>query len=216
MTNVLKNGSRLSKVSGHLSLFPIGSLSFLIMLLVMLSGCGTNTGNTVNAVQVSPPPTSGAKGYPVNVYFPKQNPQGFVSKTKIFPLQRLSPTKAVATTALQLLIAGPTAVEQKAGYYSNLGHMLRGPSTCGSSHGRPDFRLTLDRRGKYVEVGTATVQFCRQIIGIAAIPDAIVRDQIGRTLEQFPTIKKVLILRMDGSCFQAESFVGTYCESYQP
>jgi spore germination protein GerM len=212
MKNVLKNGSRLSKASGHLSLFLIGSLSFLMML----SGCGTNTGNTVNAVQVSPPPASGAKGYPVTVYFPKRNPSRL--ETKLFPVQRLSPpTKAVATYALQLLIAGPTVEEQEAGYYSDLNDMLQGHSTCGSDeHGGPDFRLTLDRRGKYVEVGTATVQFCRQIIGIAAIPDAIVRNQIGTTLEQFPTIKKVLILMMDGRCFEAEGLEGAYCESYQP
>ncbi|WP_165423623.1 GerMN domain-containing protein [Ktedonosporobacter rubrisoli] len=216
MKNVLKNVSLLSKTSGHPSLFPLASLSFLMVLLVMFSGCGNNTGNTVNTGQVSSALAAGVKGYPVTVYFPKRNPQGLVSETKIFPVQRLSTTKAVATTALQLLIAGPTALEQKAGYYSDLGSMLRGPSTCRNGQGGADFRLTLDRRGKFVEVGTATLQFCRKIIGIAAIPDAIVRDQIGETLEQFPTIKKVLILKMDGSCFQNESLEGKYCESYQP
>jgi hypothetical protein len=205
-------------VHDHPSLFLVGTLCLLLISLVLFGWYSVTSANAFSANQTRgsfSSPTLDAKGYPVKVYFPKR-PRSY-DHNEVFPIQRLSPsTKAVATYALQLLIAGPTLEEQKSGYYSDLNGMLQGPSKCGDDYGGPDFQLMLDRRGRFVEAGTATVQFCRQIISIAALPDGIVRDQIGKTLEQFPTIKKVLILRMDGTCFQAESLAGKYCESYQP
>jgi hypothetical protein len=218
MNKFRKNALWYFIVHDHPSLFLVGTLCLVVISLVLFSWYNATPRNALGASQTKgsfSSPTPDAKGYPVKVYFPKR-PRSY-DHYEVFPIQRLSPsTKAVATYALQLLIAGPTLEEQKAGYYSDLNGMLQGPSKCGGDYGGPDFQLTLDKRGKFVEAGTATVQFCRQIISIATLPDGIVRDQIGKTLEQFPAIKKVLILRMDGTCFQAESLVGKYCESYQP
>jgi hypothetical protein len=219
MKKFQQNALRLFLVHDHLSLFRVGVLC-LLMSLVLLSWYGATPGNAFGASQTKRPLSSSApdaQGYPVKVYFPKHVSQSLEYTSEVFPVQRISPTKAVATYALQLLIAGPTLEEQEAGYYSDLNGMLQGASKCGSDYyGGPDFRLMLDRRGRFVEAGTATVQFCRQIIGIGSLSDGIVREQISKTLEQFPTIKKVLILMMDGRCFQAESLVGKYCESYLP
>src|SRR5207248_11016866 len=85
--------------------------------------------------------------------------------SSMFPVHRMSPTGAVATFSLQLLIAGPTLSERNSGYFSDFNSILTGPSSCSSSSnptGRgPDLTHTLDMKGPKPEMGTATVQFCR-------------------------------------------------------
>lgn len=146
-------------------------------------------------------PTS-VPGYRIKVYFSKF-PDSLQDSTAVFPVDRISPTIAVATYSIQLLIAGPTLGEQGEGYFSELNSILTGPSTCKGSHptGGPDFTITLNTNGSTPEQGTATLQFCRatQSPGIGA--DARIVTEITATLTQFANIKKVVILTVDGHQF---------------
>src|SRR5579859_908142 len=103
--------------------------------------------------------------YPVKVFFSRypESVSGYPSA--VYSVDRTSPTIAVGTFSLQLLIAGPTLTEQQAGYFTELNTMLSGPSNCTGTRpvGGPDFFLTLNKKGSVPEVGTATVKFCRTI-----------------------------------------------------
>jgi len=130
----------------------------------------------------------------------------------VYPVDRISPTIAVGTFALQLLIAGPTLSEQQAGYFTELNTLLSGPSSCSGNLpvGGPDFTLTLDKKGTVTETGTATVKFCRSINSPGIGADERVTAEINATLKQFPRIKKVVILTRDGHCFN-NSIGNDYC-----
>jgi hypothetical protein len=112
---------------------------------------------------------------------------------------RVSPTPAVATYAMEQLIAGPTPSEKGAGYFTELTTVLHRsePSNCGDA----DFRLTLDQHGGTPEPGTATLQFCRPTTSPGIGADARITAEIKRTLTQFATITKVVILNLHGDCF---------------
>jgi hypothetical protein len=103
----------------------------------------------------------------------------------------------VATFAIGQLVVGPTGAEARSGYYTALAGIFHGPSTCG----RAAFRIVLNRRGKIVEQGTTTLQFCRRRM-IAGVGTAMrISAEIARTLTQFPSIKRVVILDYRGDCF---------------
>ena len=195
----------------------------LALVILALSACGTNTGGTGSptattaATQVTTQPTTGTMpqatatqttvtGYLIKVYFSKF-PDSLQDYTAVFEVNRVSPTIAVATFSIQLLIAGPTLEERSAGYFSELNSILTGLSTCNGSNptGGPDFTLTLDKKGSTTEQGTATIQFCRatQSPGVGA--DARIKSEITATLTQFSNIKKVVILTTNGHCFGDES-----------
>ena len=135
-------------------------------------------------------------GYSVLVYF-SRHPDSDTAPSKVFAIQRVSPTLQVATYAVGQLIAGPTSAEKAAGYYTPLAGSLSGPSTCNGA----DFTITLNWNRTRTEVGTATLQFCRAVPGFGDTGSAIVRNEITRTLTQFPSIQKVVIIYQDGSCF---------------
>ena len=122
------------------------------------------------------------------VYFSRQ-PESDSDFTFVVPVQRSAPGPAVAEAALGQLIDGPTPEERAVGLYSELGGMLRGPSSCG---GR-DFALT-------IASGLATVRFCREVVSAGIGQDARTRTQIERTLGQFPTVQRVRLLTADGNC----------------
>jgi hypothetical protein len=112
-------------------------------------------------------------------------------------VRRLSPTRAVATFAIGQLLVGPTHVEARSGYYTALAGIFHGPSTCGGAA----FRIVLNRRGSIVEQGTTTLQFCRRTM-VAGIGAAVrISSEIARTLTQFPSIKRAVILDYRGDCF---------------
>jgi hypothetical protein len=137
-----------------------------------------------------------ARGYRVRVYFSK-HPESDQNATAVFAVVRVSPTLAVAAFAIGQLLVGPTRTETKAGYYSALAGLLHGPSNCGG----PAARIMLNRRGRTVELGTATLQFCRRTM-IGGILDAVrIRSEIAKTLTQFPSIKRVVILDKSANCF---------------
>lgn len=141
-------------------------------------------------------------GYPVKVYFSK-HPDSEGNFSAVFPVNRTSPDLSVATFAVKQLIAGPTAQEQQAGYYTDLTAAINAADT--SSCNGADFTITLNTRGSKPEQGTATLQFCRAVStgGIGA--DARIMSELQATLTQFPTIKQAVILLKNGSCFGDES-----------
>jgi hypothetical protein len=142
-------------------------------------------------------------GYSIKVFFSKYPVSVATDSTAVYPVNRVSPTIAVGTFALQLLIAGPTLSEQNAGYFTELNTMLSGSSNCSAPRpvGGPDFTLTLNHKGPTPETGTATVKFCRTTNSSGIGVDARVEAEINATLKQFSNIKKVVILRNDGHCF---------------
>ena len=140
--------------------------------------------------------TAPGRGYPVKVYFSK-HPASDENPTAVFPVRRLSPTRAVATFAIGQLLVGPTRAEARSGYYTALAGIFHGPSTCGGAA----FRIALNRRGTSVEHGTTTLQFCRPTMIGGVGTAARISSEIARTLTQFPSIKRVVILDYRGDCF---------------
>jgi hypothetical protein len=151
--------------------------------------------------------SSAATGYPIKVFFSKAPDSLQTNFNAVFPVKRTSPTIAVATFSIQLLIAGPTLSEQRAGYFSELNTMLNGPSNCTGALpvGGPDFVITLNKRGPTPQTGTATIKFCRSLNSAGIGADARVQAEITATLKQFSNIKEVVILTRDGHCFGDES-----------
>ncbi|MGZ6391273.1 MAG: GerMN domain-containing protein [Ktedonobacterales bacterium] len=135
-------------------------------------------------------------GYPVKVYFSK-HPDSDNAPRAVFAVNRTSPTLGVATYSISQLIAGPTPSEKAAGYYTPLEGSLSGTSSCNGN----DIQIILDRNRTSAEVGTATMQFCRTVRGLGDTGAIVARNEITTTLTQFPTIKKVVIIYKDGSCF---------------
>ena len=135
-------------------------------------------------------------GYKVDVYF-SLHPDSDNRPAAIFPVHRISPTLGVATYAISQLLAGPTATEAARGYFTPLQGALSGASTCGGA----DFKITLNSNRGQPETGTATLQFCRDVKGLGDTPSMQARNEIDHTLTQFPSIKKVVTIYKDGSCF---------------
>ena len=127
-------------------------------------------------------------GIPVRVFFSRRS-ESVRSALAVFPVTRVAPDRAVATAALAALVEGPNAAERAAGYFSELGGALTGPSTCS---GR-DFRIA-------IEDGTAFVRFCRAVASAGAGQDTRMRSQIEATLHQFSTIRAIRLLGSDGRC----------------
>jgi hypothetical protein len=181
---------------------PLLMLSLLSLLVLAgcgataTAGAGAGAGTTSAAAQ--PTATTPATTYPVLVYFSKGQ-ASLDDPSAVFPVPRVSPTPAVATYAMEQLIAGPTPSEKGAGYFTELTTVLHRsePSNCGDA----DFRLTLDHRGGTPQPGTATLQFCRPTTSPGIGADARITAEITRTLTQFATITTVVILNRNGDCF---------------
>lgn len=189
----------------------------LVVVVLLVAGCGTSStgpGASATATATSPaatattsaspsPTTPALTGTVVKVFF-SQAPQALETNlTAVTAVNRISPTQSVATFALQMLIAGPTPDERARGMFSEMNGMFTGPSTCNGSLpvGGPDFTLTLNMKGSTPEQGTATLKFCRQTALAGVGTGARIGTEIDKTLLQFPTIKKVVILDVSGSCW---------------
>ncbi len=162
-------------------------------------------GATTTTVLPTTTATSSA-GYPIRVYFSKF-PDSLNNFNAVFPVNRVSPTIAVATFAIQLLIAGPTLSERSAGYFSEFNSILKDPSSCSAPHptGGPDFTLTLNMKGSTPALGTGTLRLCRATSSPGIGADARILAEINATLKQFSNIKNVVVLTQDGHCFADES-----------
>ncbi|WP_127939887.1 hypothetical protein [Nonomuraea polychroma] len=54
-----------------------------------------------------------------------------------------------------------------------------------------------------VEKGTATLRFCRKVVGHGVMGDARILAAIQATLKQFGSVKKAVVLGKGGSCLFA-------------
>lgn len=178
-----------------------------LLSLVVLAGCASSatTGADATATATGGGPAATASptsagGIPVLVYFSK-HPDSEHSFTAVFSVMRTSPDQGVATFAIEQLIRGPTPAEQATGLYTELTAALSGTSNCGG----PDFQITLDKKGSTAESGTATLKFCRPTSTAGIGADARITTEIDKTLLQFSTIHKVVILISTGHCFGDES-----------
>lgn len=193
-------------VSAHRPRFlMLVGMCVCILLMLGLGACSSGLPFAASAASLAQSATtaSTATTYPIKVYF-SQYPQSVTTNNSaVYAVNRTSPTIAVGTFAIQMLIAGPTPSEKQAGYFSELNTMLSGSSNCSAPIpvGGPDFMLTLNMKGKTPETGTATLQFCRAITSPGIGADARVTAEINATLKQFSSIKKVVILTRDGHCF---------------
>lgn len=183
------------------------TISSLTLVALIVAGCSSSsgTGSTPTATPSAPAATattaaatatSTPSGYPVRVYF-SRHPDTDNNPAAVFPVNRTSPNLQVATYSIQQLIAGPTASEAAANYFTPLTSSLTGSSNCGG----PDFQITLNMKGTTPETGTATLRFCRTTQLAGDLTGGIIRAEINATLTQFPTIHKVVILTSGGSCF---------------
>ena len=179
-------------------------VSLLITFAFVLSGYSGKLLPSANAASITQTSaSSNSASYPIKVFFSRSPESLNTNPSAVYPVDRVSPTIAVGTFSLQLLIAGPTLSERNAGYFTELNTLLSGPSNCSSPLpvGGPDFTLTLNMKGPVPETGTATVKFCRTISSPGIGADARVTAEINATLKQFSNIKKVVILTKDGHCF---------------
>ncbi len=199
MKNPQSNQAHFSSL--RVRLITLIGIGLLITGAFALSGWGHSLSASA-APNTQALASSYSSGYPIKVFF-SRSPESLNNASAVYAVARTSPTIAVATFSLQLLIAGPTLSERQAGYFTELNSMLSGPSNCSAPLplGGPDFTLTLNMKGSVPETGTATVKFCRVLNSGGIGADARVSAEINATLKQFANIKKVVILTRDGHCF---------------
>lgn len=131
--------------------------------------------------------TSSGGGTTVKVFFSK-HPDSDTDPTRTFSIDYPNvTTAAVATYALEQLIAGPNADLASRDYFSAV--KLQGDSACG---GR-DFSLDIINN-------TATLMFCRELVMSGVAGDGQAKSEITDTLKQFSTVSKVIILNTKGTC----------------
>ncbi|HEX9036374.1 MAG TPA: GerMN domain-containing protein [Ktedonobacterales bacterium] len=181
--------------------------TLLATLALGLSACALTTtpsSPTPTATTATATPTTG--GTLIKVYFSK-DPDSLTTYGPVFPVDRVSPSADLKTSALQLLLAGPTVEERAQGYFSELNSILTGPSHCWAPHpvGGPDFTLTMNMKGTTPEQGTVTVTFCRQTRSGGIGTDARITFEINATLKQFSDVTKVVILTVANTCFGDQS-----------
>lgn len=178
--------------------------SLLLTLTLVLSSGSAALFTTAHAASIAQASTaSPAQSFPIRVFFSKFPVSVNTNFSAVFPVDRVSPTIAVANFSIQLLIAGPALSERDAGYFTEINTILSGPSNCSASLpvGGPDFKLILNKKGSVTEQGTATLQFCRTTSSPGVGTDARVKAEVTATLKQFSNIKKVVILTKFGHCF---------------
>src|SRR6266571_6215838 len=99
---------------GHYSAVLSHRPRFLILVMIsgftlfafLLSGCSGNLSSSVGAVSIVQASTaSHATSYPVKVFFSRWPESVGTDFSAVYPVDRISPTIAVGTFALQLLIA---------------------------------------------------------------------------------------------------------------
>ena len=136
---------------------------------------------------------SAAPGYPVKVFFSKESAVDFYD---LGAVNRISPTLAVGTYAVEEVVKGPTASERNRGLFSQLHYNINGPSDCSGQNyiGGSDFLLNINS-------GKATIRFCRMISSAGTGDDARITMEIRKTLLQFSSVQKVVILTKSGNCF---------------
>ncbi len=176
--------------------------------ILFVAGCSSSTSTSVTASATSSAtattvatattaPTATTASYPVKVYFSK-HPDSDNNPDLVFAVARTAPSLAVATYASQQLLAGPSASETAAGYFTPFQGTLSGASNCGG----PDFTITLNMKGTTPETNTATFKFCRIVNVPGEVAGGQMKAELSATLTQFSNIHKAVILTRDGGCFE--------------
>ncbi len=190
------------------------ALTLALGAFILLTACDvttatqqqTPTATLAATATAAASPTSSGSGTEVKVFFSK-HPETDSNVSAVFPVKRVAPDLKVATYAIQQLVAGPTASEKAAGYFTELTTSLTGASNCGGA----DFQITLNTHidpktgTPSTQTGTAVLKFCRatQLAGDLVGPR--IKAQLNATLTQFPTITKTQILTSSGHCFDDAS-----------
>ena len=187
----------------------------LLSITIIFSACASQNVGTTGVPNI-PTTTGNHEGrqlglvdqqnnqYPVKVYFSKVNATNF---NDVVAVNRISPTLAVGTFAVEQIAAGPTSAEKSQGLFSQFHDSINGASNCTGQNaiGGSDLLLTLNKKGTVNEQGTATIQLCRDINSPGIGSDARIQFEITTTLKQFSSIKKVVILLKSGHCLGDES-----------
>lgn len=205
------NHTRVFASAGGSWRWPAIPMALVALALLTLTACDSSavgptptntpasqpaaTSTATTAPAATNTPSSGAP-YKVLVYFSKK-PDSLSDPTKVFPVNRYSPTLGVATYAIQQLIAGPTAAEKSSGYFSEIQGLMSGSSNCGGA----DFQITLNHKGPTAATGYATVKFCRVVNLPGDLAGAYIRAEINAIILQFPSNTHVVILDYQGGCF---------------
>lgn len=122
--------------------------------------------------------------------FVLKSPESSDDFDAVFTVQRTTTRADVATFIIEQYITGLTPEEQAQGYYipgANLN--LLGSSNCGGK----DFTIK-------VSSGVGTLKFCKQMMGIGGIMDQQLVQILKKSLEQFSTINKAVILDSNDNC----------------
>src|SRR5260370_17534505 len=132
--------------SGRWSAVLVPALAALSLLLAACSQSAPAPSAAQTTAGRHPSATAGtgagtSSGSPVKVFFSK-HPDSDRNSTAVFAVTRVASNPQVATYAIQQLLAGPSASETRAGYFTPLTRALTGPSTCTG----PAFHLTLHTR----------------------------------------------------------------------
>ena len=180
-----------------------GALALMCLLAAACSSTSATQGSptatstsAASATATTAPGGTASSGVAVLVYF-SRHPDSDSNPSAVFPVNRTAPDLKVATYAMTQLIAGPTASESAAGYYTPISTIFSGSSNCGGA----DFTITLNMKGSTPAQGTATLQFCRATQLPGDLTGSYIKAEINKTLTQFPTIQSVVILTQNGSCF---------------
>lgn len=142
--------------------------------------------STGNATQPQPE-TSPPQSYLVLVYFSK-HPDSDNDPSKTFSVQRTTQTLGVATFAIQEVLKGPTSSESSQGYFSTVA-LRNEPSNCAGA----DFTLSIIDN-------VARLQFCRPFDHLGVVADGQADSVLKATLQQFKSVKKVIIVNFQGNC----------------
>jgi spore germination protein GerM len=168
----------------------------LTLVALFMAACGVTTpGPGANTTPTATPANT------VKVFFAR-HPDTDNTPTAVFAVSRTTTATNSfdkATFALQEMLKGPTLDERNQNYYSPFDGALALQSFCTGPF--RDFDLTLNHRGKTVEDGTATMQFCRRVDLAGDLTGPRMAAMITSTLTQFAEIKKVVILTYQGNCF---------------
>lgn len=125
--------------------------------------------------------------YPVQVFFSKK-PDSDNDPNKVFAVNRIASDAGTGKFAVTELLKGPSETEKAQGYFTTV-RLRAGESSCDNQ----DFSLK-------VENSVATLQFCRQFDHLGVVADGQADSSIKATLQQFDTVKKVVILNQQGNC----------------
>jgi hypothetical protein len=124
----------------------------------------------------------------VRVFFPVQGQ----NLDTVRPVWRTTTSEGVARFAVNQLISGPTTQERQTGLTQAV--RLQGRSNCQGD----DFTLAIQQ-------GTARLRFCRDVVSAGVGDDARASSAIRATLQQFSSVRSVVVLDAAGNCLGDQS-----------